>query len=326
MANSTLAGLLSVAFLGGAMLHGQSSVGVPPAQPDTLASSQISASNLAFEPVGPGDLIYISVAGSPELSRSYRVSAEGAITPPLLRESIHVAGLRAPAISDAVSKEFVRERVLVNPIISTSVLDYRSRTVSIVGAVKVPTTIQALGNMTLLDAIARAQGISPEAGPDIVVSRPNTETGGTEVIHVPIKPLLAGSDPSLNLPLHGGEEIRVIEAPKLYVVGNVKAPGTYPLVDLEGSSVLKVLALSQGVLPFTAKQAYVYRSVPGSKNRQEIAIELNKILHRKTPDFPLQANDILYIPDNTKMRISASVLDHMAGFGSSTASGLIVWH
>jgi len=325
LATHTFIELVTTAFLSCAILHAQSAGGPASSQPDALSASQLSTSNLAFEPVGPGDLIYISVAGSPELSRSYRVSAEGAIALPLLRESVHISGLLSPAISDAVAKEFVRERVLIAPIVSTSVLDYRSRTVSIVGAVKLPVTIQALGNMTLLDAIARAQGISPEAGPDIVVSRPDTASGGIDVLHVPIKALLAGTNPALNLSLHGGEEIRVIEAPKLYVVGNVKTPGTYPLVDLEGSSVLKILALSQGVLPYTAKEAYVYRSVSGSKDRQEIAIDLTKILHRKTPDFPLLANDILYIPDNSKMRMGASVLNHMAGFGSSTASGL-VWH
>ena len=184
--------------------------------------------------------------------------------------------------------------------------------------------------MKLLDALARAGGIAPEAGPEIIVSHTDQAldhaSTNKEVLHISVKALLAGTDPSLNIALHGGEEIRVPEAPKLYVVGNVKTPGTYPLTDLEGSSVLKVLAQSQGVLPFTAREAYVYREVPGTKDRAEIAIELNKILHRKTPDFPLQANDILYIPDNSKLRVSASVLEHMAGFGSSTASGLIVWH
>lgn len=284
------------------------------------------AINLAYEPVGPGDLLYVSVTGSPELSNSYRIAEDGTITIPLLRTSIHVSGLLSPAISEAISRELERERVLIQPIVSVAVVDYRSRTVSIVGSVKFPTTIQALGNMTLLDALARAQGISPDAGPEVIVSSTDLTRGGNSVKHISLKALLSGSDPSLNLALHGGEEIRVPEAPKLYVVGNVKTPGTYPLTDLEGSSVLKVLAQSQGVLPFSAKEAYVYRVVPGSKNREEIEVALNKILHRERPDFPLQANDILYIPDNTKMRISASVLEHMAGFGSSTASGLIVWH
>lgn len=302
-----------------------------PAAADASGSFQLSSSNLAFEPVGPGDLVYLSVTGSPELSHSYRVAADGTISLPLLTQNIHIAGLLAPAIADTVTKELVREHVLVAPIVSASVLDYRSRLVSIVGSVHLPTTVEALGNMRLLDAIARAQGISPDAGPEIIISKTGVASNSAaadsnDIQHISVKALLAGTDPSLNILLHGGEEIRVPEAPKLYVVGNVKTPGTYPLTDLEGSSVLKVLAQSQGVLSFTAREAFVYRVVPGSKDRQEIEIQLNKILHRKSPDFPLEANDILYIPDNNKMRVSASVLEHMAGFGSSTASSLIVWH
>ena len=295
-----------------------------PAQVPSTSAGQFA--NLAYEPVGAGDLLSITVTGSPELSNSYRVAGDGTISLPLLHKSIPVSGLLSPAISDAVSRERVSEHVLVAPIVSVAVLDYRSRTVSIVGAVKLPTTIQALGNMTLLDALARSGGVASEAGPEVIVTRTDPTSGRNSVVRVPLKALLSGADPSLNVALHGGEEIRVPEAPRLYVVGNVKTPGTYPLTDLEGSSVLKILAQSQGVLPFTAKEAYVYRSVPGSKDREEIAIELNKILHRKSADFPLQANDILYIPDNTKMRVSATVLERMAGFGSSTASGLIVWH
>lgn len=304
---------------GCAILAAQTPVSAVPAQASVPAVSQVANLNLAYEPVGPGDLLYISVTGSPELSNSYRIAQDGRISLPLLRARISVSGLLSPGIADEVSRELVSERILVAPIVSVSVLDYRSRTVSIVGAVRFPKTIQALGNMTLLDALARAQGVLPEAGPEVIVS-------SDSVKRISLKALLSGSDPSLNLLLKGGEEIRVPEAPKLYVVGNVKAPGTYPLMDLEGSSVLKVLAQSQGVLPFTAKEAYVYRSMPGSAKREEIEIELNKILRRKTSDFPLQADDILYIPDNSKMRVSADVLEHMAGFGTSTASGLIVWH
>jgi hypothetical protein len=63
-----------------------------------------------------------------------------------------------------------------------------------------------------------------------------------------------------------------------------------------------------------------------SGKREEIPVELRQILHRKAPDVSLQANDILYIPDNPKMRLSATALERMAGFGSSVASGFVVWH
>ena len=296
---------------------------VPSSALDNPETSQIWIGNLAFEPVGAGDLLYVSVSGAPELSRSYRVSAEGRRLLPLLKESIPVAGLIPTSISKVISEELVHEQVLVEPIVSVAVLEYRSRLVSVVGAVKLPGTIQAVGDFRLLDAIARAQGIAPEAGPEILVSRAN---GGSETIRVSIKDLLQGKDPAQNIVLHGGEVIRVPDAPKLYVVGNVKMPGTYPLNEIEGSSVLKALALTQGTLSYTAREAYVYRLVPGSSDRQEIPIALRKIMHRKSPDVQLIANDILYIPDNAALRLNASVLDRIAGFGGSTVSGLLIFH
>ena len=70
----------------------------------------------------------------------------------------------------------------------------------------------------------------------------------------------------------------------------------------------------------------MYRVAAGSDKRQEITIPLRDILHRKAPDVQLQANDILYIPENSKARLNAAVLDRIAGFGSSVTSGLVVFH
>jgi len=288
--------------------------------------AQALSGNLGFEPVGPGDLIYISVTGSPELSRSARVTVDGKLMLPLVHEGVPVAGLTPAKIAEAVTAELVKEKLLVEPIVSAAVLEYRSRRVSVVGAVRMPGNFQAVGETRVLDAIARAQGFTPEAGPEVIVSFPNSESGEKSPLHIPLRALLAAKDSSLNIVLRGGEEIRVPEAPKLFVVGNVKMPGSYPLADPDGSTILKALALSQGSLPFTAKRVYIYRLIAATGKREEIPVELREILHRKSPDVALQANDILYIPDNPKMRLSAATLDRMAGFGSSVASGFVVWH
>jgi polysaccharide export outer membrane protein len=214
----------------------------------------------------------------------------------------------------------------VEPIVSAAVLEYRSRRVTVVGAVHMPSNFQAVGEMHLLDAIARAQGFTPDAGPEVIVSFSNGEGGERTPLHIPLRALLAAKDSSMNIVLRGGEEIRVPEAPKLFVVGNVKMPGSYPLADPDGSTILKALALSQGSLPFTAKRVYIYRLIAATGKREEIPVELRQILHRKSPDVALQANDILYIPDNPKTRLSAATLDRMAGFGSSVASGFVIWH
>ncbi len=131
--------------------------------------------------------------------------------------------------------------------------------------------------------------------------------------------------PALNVMLHGGEEVLVPEALKIYVVGNVKKPGAYPIRNDEETTILQLLALSEGLAPYSAKVAYVYRRTPGG-TKTEVPIELAKIMKRKSPDVPLQANDILYIPDNKGQRLTAETIDRLAGLGTATATDYIIWH
>jgi polysaccharide biosynthesis/export protein len=142
---------------------------------------------------------------------------------------------------------------------------------------------------------------------------------------ISVKSLMDDADPELNLLLVGGEEIRVPEMGKVFVVGNVKHPGAFAVQDASGTTVLKLLALAEGLLPYTNRFAYIYRREAGGSAKNEIAIEISKIIDRKASDVPLQANDILYIPDNKNKRMTMSAIDRIASFGSSTASGLLIW-
>jgi polysaccharide export outer membrane protein len=148
----------------------------------------------------------------------------------------------------------------------------------------------------------------------------------TLVQRIPVRGLIDAADPELNLKLEGGEEIRVPEAGKVFVLGNVKKPGAFPVNDASDTTVLKMLALSEGLMSFTSKVAYIYRREGGTGGKKnEIEIPLQKIVHRKAPDVTLQANDILYIPDDSGRRATATVLDRIAGFGSATASGVLIY-
>jgi polysaccharide export outer membrane protein len=124
--------------------------------------------------------------------------------------------------------------------------------------------------------------------------------------------------------LTGGEEIRVPEAEKIYVAGNVKKPGAFQVQDTGENTVLTLLSLAEGPLPFTNKEAYIYRK-EASGNKNEIAIPLGKILDRKSPDVQLEANDILYVPDNKGKRATAMTLDRIITFGAGTASGVLIY-
>ena len=112
---------------------------------------------------------------------------------------------------------------------------------------------------------------------------------------------------------------------RVFVVGNVKKPGAFAVQDGAETSVLKLLALAEGLSPFAGKQAYIYRrEASGSKN--EIPIELNKIMERKSPDVTLLASDVLYIPDNHKKRLSMAVLEKLLMFGSTAGATALIYN
>jgi polysaccharide export outer membrane protein len=175
--------------------------------------------------------------------------------------------------------------------------------------------------------MTKAQGVSEEAGPDIIVTRTVVGSDGklTQVSQrIPVHGLLDRSDPAFNIPLNGGEEIRVPDAGRIFVVGNVKTPGAIKLHDTDNVTVFKAIALSEGLAPFAAKTAYVYRKEAGPAGKDGIPIELSKIMQRKSPDMPLQPNDILYIPDNSGKRVTIAILERTVSLGLGVTSAVAI--
>jgi polysaccharide biosynthesis/export protein len=288
--------------------------------------------SLPEQKVGAGDLLGLAVTDCPELTRNFRVAGDGTLPLPLLKQRIRAAGKQPDQIAEDISSALMLEEILVRPAVSVAVVEYRSVPVSVLGAVKKPITLQAIGPMTLMDALTKAEGLAADAGPDILVTRTRASEGGAQgqVQRISVKALIDEADPSLNIRLYGGEEIRVPPAGKVYVVGNVKRSGAFPISDGNDITVLKMIALSEGLLPFTYKEAFIYRRIDAKANastgRNQIQVELGKIIDRKSPDVALQPNDILYIPDSKGRRLTAQTLERIASFGSSTGTGLLVWH
>ena len=282
----------------------------------TGVSSIDNTGNLPAQKLGPNDLIGVSVYDAPELTRTVRVSADGYIRLPMLKERIKAQGLMPAEMETAISAELQQEGILVEPVVTVTIAEYNSRPISVMGSVKAPMTFQATGPINLLDALARAGGLAPDAGLEILVTKTEPGSDGTPTSltqRVPVRGLIDRAEPQYNIALHGGEEIRVPEIGKMFVVGNIKKPGAYPVQDGGETTVLEMLALGEGLEPYASKFAYIYRrEAQGAKN--EIPVELRKLIDRKTPDVQLQANDILYIPDNRSRRTTMAVLEKILEF------------
>jgi polysaccharide export outer membrane protein len=290
-----------------------------PVRPTAVDQQLAGVANLPAHKISANDLIGLSVYDAPELTRTVRVGPDGNLDLPLLKNPISAQGLLPKQLESAIATELKSEDILVRPLVTVTVLAYNSRHVSVMGAVTKPLTFDVTGDTRLLDAIAKAEGTTSLAGPEVLVSR----TGEPGVVRINLKELIDGKDPSLDMTLEGGEEIRIPEAQKIYVVGNVKKPGAIPVRDNSQSTVLKLLSQVEGLTPYYQNIAWIYRMDKETGKREEISVELKKIMTRKAPDVTVVADDILYIPDAANKRAAIETAKILLTTGSGAISAVI---
>lgn len=125
--------------------------------------------------IGPGDLLSIYVFDVEELSRDVRVSQTGTIGIPLVPVRIHVAGLTEMQVEQKIAELLEANGLVTHADVSISVKEHKSKPITVVGAVAHPMVYEADRNVTLLEVLAEAGGISSDAGDTIIVSRPSQD-------------------------------------------------------------------------------------------------------------------------------------------------------
>lgn len=299
-------------------------------------------------PIGAGDVLHIDVFDVPELSREVQVSATGDITFPLLPGQIHIAGLTVFQLQNKMA-ELLRENGLVShPQVSVMVVKQNSQPISVVGAVHSQMVYHAVGPTTLLQVLAAAGGISDDAGGEVIITRPAPAGEGQpaassgsaadppadstastsaadppspEVITVNLQDLL-NSGASKDIPVRGGDVVRVPQAGIIYVLGRgIAQPGGYVLAGHgETVTVLRVVALAHGLTSFAKpNSAVILRTNPVTGKRDEIHIQLKKIEKNQIADVPVKSNDILFIPDSAEKRALTRIGQSAIGIGTGVA-------
>jgi protein involved in polysaccharide export with SLBB domain len=120
-------------------------------------------------PIGPGDLLKISVPNVRELTDvTARVDGKGNLLLPLVG-SLHVAGLTEPEIRDHLANAL--HKYVYHPEINLLVKTYSSRVVGVMGAVRTPGLYVLNGpSDTVHDLIQRAGGLTDNAAREVLVS------------------------------------------------------------------------------------------------------------------------------------------------------------
>lgn len=106
--------------------------------------------------IGANDLLEFDVFGVPDMKRSVRVNATGAVSLPLIG-SVQLAGLTAQQAEALLASKY-RENYLQNPQVSLFIKEFTTQRITIEGAVAKPGIYPVTGPLTLLRALALAGG------------------------------------------------------------------------------------------------------------------------------------------------------------------------
>jgi polysaccharide biosynthesis/export protein len=121
-------------------------------------------------PVGPGDLIEISVFEVEELSKlRLRIPARGVISVPLIGH-IQAAGRTATELEEEIRSRLV-QKFMHNPQVAVFVHEHNSQRVTVMGAVRHGGVITLNRQLRLADALASAEGLADDADPVVYVIR-----------------------------------------------------------------------------------------------------------------------------------------------------------
>lgn len=266
--------------------------------------------------IGSGDLLTVDVFDVPELSRDVRVNETGYISLPLMPAKVRAEGLTTFQLQDKLAELLQTNGLVSSPQVSVSLKERNSQPITVIGSVKTPMVIQAVRQTTLLQALSQAGGIADDAGNTVIVTRqaektlpagdPNAPPMAAEPqsFTINLTDLLQTGDGRFNIPLLGGDVVSVPRAGIIYVVGAVNRPGGFVMQnDYDRMTTLKMLSLAGGTINTAKiKSTVILRKNPETGKRDEVPVDLSKVMHLKAEDVTLQANDILFVPDSAGKR------------------------
>jgi polysaccharide export outer membrane protein len=279
--------------------------------------------------LGPNDQISLFVDQMEEEfdRKTFRIDQNGEVTVPLIGP-VHASGLTTTELQDRITQLFAP--ILKKPDIVVNVTEYSSRPVAILGAVNSPGIKQLQGRATLFDVLSLANGLRPDAGTVVKITRDlklgsiplpvaaPSQDGRYSVAVVHLKDVMIAS--AENITVRSGDTIFVPKADMVYVVGSITRPGGFPIGENESLSALQAVALAEGVVKTAATdRAKILRVASGGATRTEIPINLSLLMAGKGVDTQLLPDDILFVPNSNAKSAGYRTLEAIVNAATGAA-------
>jgi polysaccharide biosynthesis/export protein len=279
-------------------------------EPQTAPPSAPSEPPIAATYVlGPGDQIMIRAFELPEISAApFRIESGGTLDLPLLG-IVKASGLNMEELESEILRIIRAKQLVKEPQVTVNLTQFRHEPVFLTGSFQSPGVyaVQNFSNLSTL--ILGTGGLLPGSSRRIKVSR-RLEFGEIPVPQATVDRVRNLSIAEIDLAdttnkLNSAEDITlkpfdVISAKPselVFVQGEMGSVSGFPLEGRPALTVTQLVSLAGGPAKFAGlENATVMRPIAGTPRRAAIPINLKRILAGRDRDFPLQADDVLYVP------------------------------
>jgi polysaccharide export outer membrane protein len=251
---------------------------------------------------------------------------------------LRVKGLTANELEKEI-RDLLAEKYLQDPHVSIFIKEYRNQRISVIGAVDKPGVYDVSGQKTILDLLGMAGGLKGgnenEAGQLLFLIRSSpveekfgedkkdSEDQAPKTFVIDLEELLIKGDLTLNLPLIHGDVINVPVSGKIFVGGEVKNPGGFPLKGKK-LTISQAISLAGGLGPKAAgSETKIFRYSENGAGKEVFSADVYAIQKGQGQDLYLKENDIIIVPMSGTKAFLIELRDTikgLVGFGISMAS------
>lgn len=244
------------------------------AQPTPEEARELAGIKVPLLQLGPGDTVKIDVYGQPDMSGTVYVSDDGTL-PVALAGPVQVAGLSPAQASARIEKALRDGKYLVDPHVTLAVVQSRSQLVSVLGDVSKPGRYAIESNISILDLLAEAGGVTTAGGDTAFILRPQPD-GKVTRSRVDLKTLADTGGSAADPTLRGGDTVFVPRAPQYYIYGEVTAPGEFKIEP--GMTVIQAIARAGGLTPRGSQRRVVIKRRKPDGGYETTKAELSELV------------------------------------------------
>jgi polysaccharide export outer membrane protein len=234
--------------------------------------------------LGPGDVLKVSVYGSPDMTTETRVSDAGAITFPLLGPVV-IGGLSVADAEKKMSGLLESGGFIKKAQVTILITQIQNQQVSVLGQVNRPGRYPIEGKRSLMDLLAMAGGINPDGGD--TVSLIHKRDGKTTKEVIDIIDMVRTGVLDKDFQLAANDIIYVERAPRFYIYGEVQRPGPFRLE--RSMTVLQALSTGGGLTPRGTERGLTIKR--RDANGKQVVVDVKQ-------DDLVQVDDVIYVKES----------------------------